>query len=161
MTANNITYAVFSKPAGLFGNDQGLLGFLRRARRAGAPAGVGTFATVTESAAEGVATGDRFYGYYLMAEDAVLTVSKAGPGGLPDVTRVAPPLPPSTTIISGSRRCWAIAPTTTILAGVPPAVPDRLADRRPVQDEGDDAEPTRSLIASASSKDGDPARLFA
>ena len=93
MTANNITYAVFGKPAGLFGNDQGYWDFFSE------PGGPGRlpvwgFATVTESAADGVAVGDRFYGYYPMAEHAVLTVGKPGPGGFTDVTPRRTTLPP-------------------------------------------------------------------
>src|SRR3546814_18307653 len=44
--------------------------------------------------AEGVAVGDRFYGYYPMAESAVLTVGKPGPGGFTDVTPRRTTLPP-------------------------------------------------------------------
>lgn len=93
MTANNITYAVFGKPAGLFGNDQGYWDFFSE------PGGPGRlpvwgFATVTESAADGVAVGDRFYGYYPMAEHAVLTVGKPGPGGFTDITPRRTTLPP-------------------------------------------------------------------
>lgn len=93
MTANNITYAVFGQPAGLFGNDQGYWDFFSEP---GAPGRlpVWGFATVTESAVEGVAAGERFYGYYPMASDAVLTVGKAGPGGFTDVTPRRTTLPP-------------------------------------------------------------------
>ena len=93
MTANNITYAVFGKPAGLFGNDQGYWDFFAE-RDAPGRLPVWGFATVTESAAEGVSVGDRFYGYYPMASDAVLTVGKAGPGGFSDVTPRRTTLPP-------------------------------------------------------------------
>lgn len=93
MTANNITYAVFGKPAGLFGNDQGYWDFFAE-RDAPGRLPVWGFATVTESNAEGVAAGDRFYGYYPMAESAVLTVGKAGPGGFTDVTPRRTTLPP-------------------------------------------------------------------
>ncbi|WP_260580935.1 DUF2855 family protein [Sphingopyxis sp. PET50] len=54
MTANNITYAVFGKPAGLFGNDQGYWDFFAE-RDAPGRLPVWGFATVTESAAEGIA----------------------------------------------------------------------------------------------------------
>ena len=93
MTANNITYAVFGKPAGLFGNDQGYWDFFAAPGEPGRLP-VWGFATVTESAAEGVAVGDRFYGYYPMASDAVLTVGKAGPGGFTDITPRRTTLPP-------------------------------------------------------------------
>ena len=93
MTANNVTYAVFGKPAGLFGNDQGYWDFFAERDTPGRLP-VWGFATVTESAAEGVAGGDRFYGYYPMASDAVLTVGKAGPGGFTDMTPRRTTLPP-------------------------------------------------------------------
>ena len=50
MTANNITYAVFGKPVGLFGNDQGYWDFFAE-RGAPGRLPVWGFATVTESAA--------------------------------------------------------------------------------------------------------------
>jgi len=93
MTANNITYAVFGKPSGLFGNDQGYWDFFAE-RDAPGRLPVWGFATATESNAEGVAVGDRFYGYYPMAEAAVLSVDKAGPGGFTDVTPRRTTLPP-------------------------------------------------------------------
>ena len=80
MTANNITYAVFGKPAGLFGNDQGYWDFFAE-RDAPARLPVWGFATVIESAAEGIAPGDRFYGYYPMASHAVLNAGKIGAAG--------------------------------------------------------------------------------
>ncbi len=93
MTANNITYALFGQPAGLFGDDQGYWDFFSEP---GAPGRlpVWGFATVVESAAEGVAPGERFYGYYPMAAEAVLTVGKAGPGGFTDATPRRTTLPP-------------------------------------------------------------------
>lgn len=93
MTANNVTYAVFGKPAGLFGNDQGYWDFFAERGEPGRLP-VWGFATVTESNADGIAVGDRFYGYYPMAETAVLTVGKAGPGGFADVTPRRTTLPP-------------------------------------------------------------------
>ncbi len=93
MTANNITYAVFGKPAGLFGNDQGYWDFFAERDTPGRLP-VWGFATVTESAADGVSAGDRFYGYYPMAEGAVLTAGKAGPVGFTDVTPRRTTLPP-------------------------------------------------------------------
>jgi len=93
MTANNITYAVFGKPAGLFGNDQGYWDFFAT-RDAPGRLPVWGFATVTESAAEGIEVGDRFYGYYPMASEAVLTAGHIGPGGFTDVTPRRTTLPP-------------------------------------------------------------------
>ena len=103
MTANNITYAVFGKPAGLFGNDQGYWDFFAERGEPGRLP-VWGFATVTESAAEGVSAGDRFYGYYPMASDAVLTVGKAGAGGFTDVTGRVSRLP-----------VWCFTPRRTTL----------------------------------------------
>src|SRR3546814_17587995 len=83
MTANNITYAVFGKPSGLFGNDQGYWDFFAP-RGAPGRLPVWGFATVTESAADGVAVGENFYGYYPMASHAVLPPGAGGPGGFHD-----------------------------------------------------------------------------
>lgn len=105
MTANNITYAVFGKPSGLFGNDQGYWDFFAE-RDAPGRLPVWGFATVTESAADGVAAGDRFYGYYPMASHAVLTVGKPGPGGFTDVTPRRTTLPP---IYNGYQRLEALS----------------------------------------------------
>src|SRR3546814_3641711 len=99
MTANNITYAVFGKPSGLFGNDQGYWDFFAERDEPGRLP-VWGFATVTESKAEDVAPGDRFYGYYPMAETAVLTVGKPGPGGFLDVHSRAATLPPLLNLLS-------------------------------------------------------------
>ena len=93
MTANNITYAVFGKPAGLFGNDQGYWDFFAE-RGAPARLPVWGFATVTESAAEGIVVGETFYGYYPMASHAVLNTANIGPGGFTDVTPRRTTLPP-------------------------------------------------------------------
>ena len=98
MTANNITYAVFGKPAGLFGPDKdgGDQGYWDFFAERGAPGRlpVWGFATVTESAAEGIAVGDTFYGYYPMASHAVLNTGNVGPGGFTDVTPRRTTLPP-------------------------------------------------------------------
>ena len=93
MTANNITYAVFGKPAGLFGNDQGYWDFFAERGTPGRLP-VWGFATVTESAAGGIAVGETFYGYYPMASHAVLTTGNVGPGGFTDVTPRRTTLPP-------------------------------------------------------------------
>lgn len=93
MTANNITYAAFGKPIGLFGNDQGYWDFFSES---GGPGylPVWGFATVTASNAEGIAVGDEFYGYYPMASHAVLTPARVGPHGFTDVTPHRTTLPP-------------------------------------------------------------------
>lgn len=85
MTANNVTYAVFGKPAGLFGNDQGYWDFFSERGMPGRLP-VWGFATVTQSKAEGISVGDRFYGYYPMASHAVLTPSRISGHGFLDAT---------------------------------------------------------------------------
>ena len=151
MTANNITYAVFGKPAGLFGNDQGYWDFFAE-RDAPGRLPVWGFATVTESQADGVSAGDRFYGYYPMAENAVLTVGNAGPGGFTDVTPRRTTLPP---IYNNYQRIEALTDYRT-------ADHDYWPVFRPLfltgwligdqfEDEGDYGA-SQILIASASSK---------
>lgn len=93
MTANNITYAVFGKPAGLFGNDQGYWDFFAEPGTPGRLP-VWGFATVAESAADGIAPGDRFYGYFPMASEAILTAGHVGAGDFTDVTPRRTTLPP-------------------------------------------------------------------
>lgn len=93
MTANNVTYAVFGKPSGLFGNDQGYWDFFAQRGEPGRLP-VWGFATVLVSDVEGVAPGDRFYGYYPMASHAVLLPGNITPGGFSDVTPRRTTLPP-------------------------------------------------------------------
>ncbi|MGL5838446.1 MAG: DUF2855 family protein [Sphingorhabdus sp.] len=93
MTANNVTYAVFGKPAGLFGNEQGYWDFFADRDVAGRLP-VWGFATVLVSDIEGVAPGDRFYGYYPMASHAVLMPGQIGANGFTDVTPRRTTLPP-------------------------------------------------------------------
>jgi hypothetical protein len=93
MTANNVTYAVFGKPAGLFGNDQGYWDFFAE-RDAPGRLPVWGFATVVESAAEGITAGDRFYGYFPMAGHALLTADRISANGFTDVTPRRTTLPP-------------------------------------------------------------------
>lgn len=93
MTANNITYAVFGKPAGLFGNEQGYWDFFAE-RDAPGRLPVWGFATVLVSDIEGVAPGDRYYGYYPMASHAVLMPGNVGGGSFTDITPRRTTLPP-------------------------------------------------------------------
>lgn len=93
MTANNITYAVFGKPAGLFGNEQGYWDFFSERGTPGRLP-VWGFATVLVSDIDGVAPGDRYYGYYPMASHAVLTPGQIGGGSFVDVTPRRTTLPP-------------------------------------------------------------------
>ncbi len=85
LTANNITYAVFGKPSGLFGNDQGYWDFFSPPGTPGRLP-VWGFATVIDSACDGVTVGESFYGYYPLASHAVLTPGRVGPHGFTDVT---------------------------------------------------------------------------
>jgi hypothetical protein len=93
MTANNITYAVFGKPAGLFGNEQGYWDFFSERGTPGRLP-VWGFATVLVSDIDGVAPGDRYYGYSPMASHAVLTPGQIGGGSFVDVTPRRTTLPP-------------------------------------------------------------------
>jgi Protein of unknown function (DUF2855) len=105
MTANNVTYAVFGKPMGLFGNEQGYWDFFSD-RDSPGRLPVWGFATVLVSDIEGVAPGDRFYGYYPMASHAVLMPGHIGPNGFTDVTPRRTTLPP---IYNQYQRIEAIA----------------------------------------------------
>jgi Protein of unknown function (DUF2855) len=93
MTANNITYAVFGKPSGLFGNHQGYWDFFAERDQPGRLP-IWGFAAVVESAVDGISAGDRFYGYYPMASHALLTADRVTPGGFTDVTPRRTTLPP-------------------------------------------------------------------
>ncbi len=93
MTANNVTYAVFGKPAGLFGNDQGYWDFFAE-RNAPGRLPVWGFATVTESHVEGISPGDRYYGYYPMASHALLTPGNVSASSFTDITPRRTSLPP-------------------------------------------------------------------
>ena len=93
MTANNVTYAVFGKPSGLFGNDQGYWDFFAESNEPGRLP-VWGFATVLVSDIEGVDPGDSFYGYYPMASHAVLVPGNITPRGFSDVTPRRTTLPP-------------------------------------------------------------------
>ncbi|WP_238550638.1 DUF2855 family protein [Blastomonas sp. AAP53] len=85
MTANNVTYAVFGKPLGLFGNDQGYWDFFAE-RDAPGRLPVWGFATVSRSAHEGVPVGTQLYGYYPMASHAVLHPGRVSAHGFTDTT---------------------------------------------------------------------------
>jgi hypothetical protein len=65
LTSNNITY-------GAFGEGMGYWGFFPTGEAGTGCIPVWGFATVTESRAEGVAAGERFYGYYPIADEVVL-----------------------------------------------------------------------------------------
>ena len=151
MTANNISYAAFGKPMGLFGNDQGYWDFFSAA---GGPGHlpVWGFATVIASKAEGVAVGEEYYGYYPMASHAVLNVGRASPNGFTDVSPQRTTLPP---IYNQYQRVAALSdfraehrdmwPIFRVLFFTGWLIADQL------EDEGDYGA-AQILIASASSK---------
>jgi len=85
MTANNVTYAVFGKPVGLFGNDQGYWDFFAE-RDAPGRLPVWGFATVARSRHDAVPVGTQLYGYFPMASHTVLIPGRAGPHGFTDVS---------------------------------------------------------------------------
>jgi Protein of unknown function (DUF2855) len=71
LTANNVTYAAYGKPSGLFGKNQGYWDFFSKPDGAGRLP-VWGFSTVIESLVESITPGECFYGYYPMAGHAVL-----------------------------------------------------------------------------------------
>ncbi len=90
MTANNVTYAVFGEPSPLFppdanGNPQGYWDFFGE-RDAPGRLPIWGFATVIESACDGVDVGATYYGYYPMASRAVLTPKRVSAHGFVDAT---------------------------------------------------------------------------
>lgn len=85
MTANNVTYAALGKPVGLFDNGRGYWDFFSPGGEGPGRLPVWGFATVTQSAAEGIAEGEQFYGYYPMASHVRLTPGRVNPGGFVDV----------------------------------------------------------------------------
>lgn len=93
MTANNVTYAALGKPAGLFENGKGYWDFFSVD---GGPGRVPVwgFATVTRSAAEGLAKGEVLYGYFPLASHVTLTPGRVGPAGFTDETPHRIDMPP-------------------------------------------------------------------
>ena len=93
LTANNVTYGVFGEPNDLFGGKAGYWDFFAE-RGAPGRLPVWGFATVTDSAVEGIAPGDRFYGYWPMASDVRLRPGHVSASGFIDETprRVGMPL---------------------------------------------------------------------
>jgi hypothetical protein len=86
LTANNVTYAAH-------GADMGYWGFFPAPDDFGI-APVWGFASVIESRADGIESGQRFYGYWPMASHAVLRPGKASPRGFTDVAAHRQKLPP-------------------------------------------------------------------
>ena len=77
LTANNVTYAAF-------GETMNYWGFFPTGDATTGCIPVWGFADVAESHCEGVAVGERFYGYYPMASDVVLQPARITPAGFFD-----------------------------------------------------------------------------
>ncbi len=77
LTSNNITYAAF-------GNAMNYWGFYPTGEDDWGIIPVWGFGTVTESTHADVIVGERFYGYYPMASDVVLSPTKTSPRGFAD-----------------------------------------------------------------------------
>jgi hypothetical protein len=77
LTSNNITYAAF-------GDAMNYWGFFPTGDAATGCIPVWGFANVTESRCDGVAVGERFYGYFPMASDVVLQPVRIGEAGFID-----------------------------------------------------------------------------
>lgn len=85
MTANNVTYAVFGQPNGLFGPDAGYWDFFADRDEPGCLP-VWGFGTVVQSRCDGISAGDQYYGYYPMASHVVLTPQRVSATGFIDGT---------------------------------------------------------------------------
>ena len=94
LTANNITYAALGQKTPLLGQDAGYWDFFSERDEPG-HLPVWGFATVTRSAAEGVAEGERFYGYWPLASHAMLAVGHIRDSGFTEASarRAALPAP--------------------------------------------------------------------
>jgi hypothetical protein len=77
LTSNNITYAAF-------GDAMNYWAFFPTGEAHSGCIPVWGFADVSESRAGGVAVGERFYGYYPMADEVVLQPARTGPAGFID-----------------------------------------------------------------------------
>ena len=77
LTSNNITYAAF-------GEAMNYWAFFPTGSRGTGCIPVWGFANVSESRADGVAAGERIYGYFPMADQVVLQPSRIGPAGFAD-----------------------------------------------------------------------------
>jgi hypothetical protein len=80
LTANNITYAAF-------GDAMSYWQFFPTGEESWGCIPVWGFATVSESQCEGVAVGEKFYGYYPMANTLVLQPARITPSGFFDERR--------------------------------------------------------------------------
>lgn len=86
LTANNMTYAAHGVDMAYWGFFPGPEGF--------GIVPVWGFATVVESRAEAITSGDRFYGYWPMASHALVTPVKISPRGFTDGAAHRQKLPP-------------------------------------------------------------------
>ena len=86
LTSNNITYAAF-------GDAMNYWQFFPTGEEGWGSIPVWGFATVAESQCEGVAVGEKFYGYYPMASELVLQPTRETPAGFFDGAAHRRPLP--------------------------------------------------------------------
>lgn len=152
MTANNVTYAALGKPVGLFDNGRGYWDFFSPGGEGPGRVPVWGFATVTRSAAEGVAEGEQFYGYYPMASHVRLTPGRINAGGFVDVAEHRAGMPAVYDyylrvaalgdFVEGDRDWWPVFRPLYLTGWL---IADQLEDE---QDFGAD----QVLVASASSK---------
>jgi hypothetical protein len=94
VTANNVTYAALGKDVGLFGPGGGGYWDFFADRDAPGRLPVWGFATVTRAAVEGVAVGERLYGYWPMASHATLHPARINAAGFIDALPRRQGLPP-------------------------------------------------------------------
>ena len=87
LTSNNITYAAF-------GEAMSYWSFFPTGDARTGCIPVWGFANVIESQVDGVAVGERFYGYYPMADEVVLQPGRIGPAGFVDAAEHRRPLHP-------------------------------------------------------------------
>ncbi len=87
LTSNNVTYAAF-------GDLMGYWQFYPTGDPGTGCIPVWGFGTVTESRNPDITEGDRFYGYYPIADEVVLQAGPAHPGGFTDVSAHRRDLPP-------------------------------------------------------------------
>ena len=85
LTANNITYAALGQKTPFLGPDAGYWDFFAERDEPGRLP-VWGFATATRSAAEGIAVGDRFYGYWPLASHTMLAADQIRGTGFTEVT---------------------------------------------------------------------------
>lgn len=152
MTANNVTYAALGKPIGLFDNGRGYWDFFSPGGEGPGRVPVWGFATVTRSAAEGVAMGEEFYGYYPMASHVRLTPGRVSAGGFVDVAEHRAGMPAVYDhylrvaglgdFVEGDRDWWPVFRPLYLTGWL---IADQLEDEK-------DFEADQALVASASSK---------